>query len=303
MYHMATVFPAVKRLGRLPLSRDQLMLLMAAINQLFLSLDIYLAHGLNGQIGRNEWIPIIFGVVAGIILLIAGVIALRRRPLATILANIVFVSSIIVGVLGMYFHITRTIIPGAQLAPSETVGILIFAPPLLGPSVFILIGILGISAAWIESPADSGRLRLLGNSTIQMPYSKTRAYFFIVGIGILITVISSILDHARINFENPWVWLPTMAGIFATAAAVIMGIIQKPSRTDLTTYTIAMVMLIIVGLIGFLLHLNSNLVAQGTIIVERFLRGSPTLAPMLFANMGLLGLIVLLNPSEESTQE
>lgn len=302
MYHLATVFPSVKRLGRLPLSRDQLMLLMAAINQLFLSLDIYLAHGLNGQIGRNEWIPIIFGVVAGVILLIAGIIALRMRPLATILANVVFVCSIIVGVLGMYFHITRTIIPGAQLAPSETVGILIFAPPILGPSVFILIGILGISAAWIESPADSGRLRLLGNNTVQMPYSKTRAYFFIVGIGILVTVISSILDHARINFENPWVWLPTIAGIFATTAAVMLGIIQKPSRADLTTYTVAMVMLIIVGLIGFLLHLNSNLVAQGTIIVERFLRGSPTLAPMLFANMGLLGLLVLLDPHETSSQ-
>jgi hypothetical protein len=97
----------------------------------------------------------------------------------------------------------------------------IFAPPLLGPSVFILIGILGISAAWVESPADSGRLRLLGNSTIQMPYSKTRAYLFIVGIGILVTVISSILDHARINFENPWVWLlpavPVVLAVFVVA--------------------------------------------------------------------------------------
>jgi len=297
MYHLATVFPAVRPL-RLPLSRDQLMLLMAAINQLFLSLDIYLAHGLNGQIGRNEWIPIIFGIIAGVILLAAGIIAFRQRSLATILANIVFICSMVVGVMGMYFHLTRTSIPGTQLAPLETIGILIFAPPVLGPSVFILIGILGISAAWIEDPADSGRLRLLGRSTVQMPYSKTRAYFFIVGIGILITVISSVLDHARINFENPWVWLPTMAGIFATAAAVSLGVIQKPSRTDLTTYTIAMILLILVGLIGFLLHLNSNLVAQGAIIVERFLRGSPTLAPMLFANMGLLGLIVLLKPDE-----
>ncbi len=298
MYHLITVFPVSRRL-RLPLSRDQLMLLMAAINQLFLSLDIYLAHHLNGQISRNEWIPIIFGLIAGILLLLAGLIAFRQRPLATILANIVFVCSIVVGVLGMYFHLSRTGLANAQLAPSDTVGVLIFAPPILGPFMFILVGVLGISAAWIESPADSGRLRLLGNQHVQMPYSKTRAYFFIVGIGILVTVISSVLDHARINFENPWVWLPTMAGILGTVVAVTLGIIEKPSRIDLTVYATVMIMLIVVGSIGFFLHLNSNLVAQGTIIVERFLRGSPTLAPLLFANMGLLGLLVLLDPSEK----
>jgi len=297
MYHLTTVFPVTRRL-RLPLSRDQLMLLMAAINQLFLSLDIYLAHHLNGQISRNEWIPIVFGLVAGILLLLAGLIAFRQRPLATLLANGVFISSIVVGVLGMYFHLSRTSLTGSQLDPSQTVGVLIFAPPILGPFMFILIGVLGISAAWIESPTDSGRLKLLNNAYVQMPYSKTRAYFFIVGIGILVTVISSVLDHARINFENPWVWLPMMAGLFGTGVAVALGVIEKPSRVDLTVYAFTMILLIVVGMVGFLLHLNSNLVAQGTIIIERFLRGSPTLAPLLFANMGLLGLLVLLDPSE-----
>jgi hypothetical protein len=297
MYHLATVFPAARRF-RLPVSRDQLMLLMAAINQLFLSLDIYLAHHLNGQLSRNEWIPIGFGVIAGVALLLAGLIALRRRPLATILANLIFISSVVVGVLGMYFHISRTSLPGSPISTPEAVGILIFAPPILGPSVFILVAVLGISAAWIETPTDSGRLQLLGNRRVQMPYSKTRAYFFIVGIGILITLISSVLDHARINFENPWVWLPAMGGIFAAVVAVTLGVIEKPSRTDLMTYTAAMVMLLVMGGVGFLLHLNSNLVAQGTIIIERFLRGSPALAPLLFANMGLLGLLVLLDPAE-----
>jgi hypothetical protein len=164
------------------------------------------------------------------------------------------------------------------------------------------MGVLGISAAWIEDPPDSGRLRLLGNRHVQMPYSKTRAYFLIVGIGSLVTVISSVLDHSRLNFENPFVWLPMTIGVFGTVAAVAMGFIARPTRTDLTTYTAAMLMMIGVGVVGFLLHANTNLIAQGTVIVERFIRGSPLLAPLLFANMGLLGLLVLLDPAENITR-
>jgi hypothetical protein len=59
-----------------------------------------------------------------------------------------------------------------------------------------------------------------------------------------------------------------------------------------------MVLLILVGVIGLVLHVNENLIAQGTIVIERFLRGSPFLAPMLFSNMGALGLIALLDPEE-----
>lgn len=300
MHHLATVFPPIRRISKLPLSRDQLMLLMAAINEIFLSVDIYLAHSTSGAISRNEWIPIIFGVVAGVILLLAGVIALRNRPLATILANLVFIGSIIVGIAGVYFHLRRANLIGTPLFDLNSVNSLIWAPPFLGPFVFVLVGILGISAAWIEDPADSGRLRLLGNRHVQMPYNKTRAYFFIVAIFVLVTTISSVLDHSRLNFENPWVWLPATAGIFATVAAVSLGAIVRPTRTDLTTYTIAMVILIVVGAIGALLHIHTNLIAQGTIVVERFLRGSPLLAPLLFANVGLLGLFVLLEPAENS---
>lgn len=98
--------------------------------------------------------------------------------------------------------------------------------------------------------------------------------------------------------SNAWTWLPAIAGIFGTVVAITLGLIDRPTRSDLTVYAVAMVMLIVVGIIGFMLHAGTNLVAQGTIVVERFIRGSPLLAPLLFANVGLLGLIVLLNPQE-----
>ncbi len=297
MYHLATVFPAMRRV-RLPLSRDQLMLLMAAVNELFLGIDTYLAHSISGTIRPKEWIPILFGPIAAGLLLLAGLIALRRRPLATVIATLTLLASIVVGFLGAYFHFIRAILPYAPPGQQISVDLLVWAPPILGPLTFALVGVLGISAAWIEDPPDSGVLILLGGRRVHLPYSKTRAYFFIVGMGTLAALISSVLDHARAHFENPWLWVPTAVGVFATVVAVTLGAIDRPTRSDLLTYVAAMLLLIVIGPIGTVLHINANLVGRSTVVVERFLRGAPFLAPLLFSNMGLLGLITLLDPRE-----
>ncbi len=297
MYHLATVYPPVRRI-RLPLSRDQLMLLMAAINEIFLGIDIYLAHSISGTITPREWIPIIFGPLAGLLLLLAGLMALRQRAAATLIANVVFAASIVVGLLGAYFHFVRAILPAAPAGEQVSVPLLVWAPPILGPLTFALVGWLGMSAVWIEEPPDSGRLRLLAGRYIQLPYSKTRAFFLIVGLGTLATVISSVLDHARTGFVNPWLWVPTAAGVFGTVAAVTLAALDHPSRADLIVYTSAMLLLIAVGVAGAVLHVLDNLTAGGVVVVERFIRGAPFLAPLLFSNMGMLGLITLLSPEE-----
>ena len=298
MYHLATLFPRVRRI-RPPLSRDQLMLLMAAVNEIFLGIDIYLAHSISGTLVPNEWIPIIFGPIAGVLLLLAGVIAFKQRPLATVIAALVFSVSIGVGLLGAYFHIVRAILPTAPAGEQVTIDLLVWAPPILGPLMFSLVGLFGLSAAWVEDPPDSGALVLLGGR-LRLPYSKTRAYFFIVGMGTLATVISSVMDHARTHFANPWLWIPTAVGIFGAVIAVGVGTLDRPRRSDLTIYAMAMLLLIVVGVIGAVLHVNANLTAQGTLVTERFVRGAPFLAPLLFANMGALGLIALLDPAERS---
>lgn len=298
MYPLAAVFPQVRRI-RLPLSRDQLMLLMAAINEIFLGIDIYLAHSISGTIVPREWIPIIFGPAAGVLLLLAGLLALRNRPAATLIATVVFIASGVVGLLGSYFHIARAALPAAPVGQRLTVSLLVWAPPVLGPLMFGLVGILGISAAWVEDPPDSGRLLLLGGRTLQLPYSKTQAYFLLVGLGALSTVISSVLDHARTNFENPWLWLPTVIGLFAAVVAVTLGLVRRISRGDIMIYVAAMVLMILVGLVGAWLHVSDSLTSESRFVAERFIRGAPVLAPLLFSNIGALGLIALLSPREE----
>jgi hypothetical protein len=50
---------------------------------------------------------------------------------------------------------------------------------------------------------------------------------------------------------------------------------------------------------GAWLHVQDNLIAGGTFVAERFIRGAPFLAPLLFANAGFFGLLVLLDPRSE----
>ena len=175
MYSLAKIFPAARRI-RNPFTRDQWMLLMAATNEILLGLETYLAHLTSGTIVPYEWIPIIFGPVAGVLLLLAGLLALRKRSLATLIATPVFIASIVVGLLGAYFHLMRAILPYAAPGQQVSVPLFVWAPPILGPLTFALVGLLGISSAWIEDPPDSGTLVLIADRRLKLPYSKTRAY-------------------------------------------------------------------------------------------------------------------------------
>jgi hypothetical protein len=302
MYHLATVFPAVRRV-RIPITRDQAMLLLLAFNELLLGVETFLAHSTSGTIVPKEWIPIIFGPTAGICLFLAGMIAIRKRALATMIATVVYLASIVVGLLGIYFHLMRAVLPNAPLGERVSVPLFVWAPPILGPLTFALVGLMGISAVWMEQPPDSGILTLLGGRRLRMPFSKTSAFFFMVGLGTLATVISSVLDHARTNFENPWLWLPIGIGIFGTVVALVIGTLTTPRRSDLVVYVGAMGLLVLVGMTGVVLHILHNLSQENAIVVERFLRGAPFLAPMLFSDMGALGLVILLDPKEKSEGE
>lgn len=294
--YLVTLFPRFSKV-RMPLSRDQMMLLMAAVNEIFLGIDIYLAHLLSGTIVLREWIPIIFGPLAGILLIIAGWLSGRNHRAAVWIANIIFGCSILVGLLGTYFHFRRAILPTGPIGARVTLQMLIWAPPVIGPLVFSLVGLLGITAVWTEDPPDSGRLILPRGKALQFPFNKTRAFFLMVSLGTLATLISSVLDHARTNFQNPWLWVPVAAGILGVITPQFLILLEKPQRGDLLAYFLVMGLLILVGVLGAGLHILENLTARSEFVQERFIRGAPFLAPLLFANMGTLGLINLFGPS------
>ena len=299
MYLLAEAIPAI-RSWRIPFSRDQMFMLLAAFNELMLAVEIYLAHSISGSLVGNEWIPVIFGPIAALVLALAGMISLRNRPLAICLALPTLLASILVGLLGAYFHTYRAFLPYAAAGQQVNINLAIWAPPLLAPLTFALVGVIGLSALWIETPVDSGNLVLMGNRNLQYPFSKTNGYFFLVSMGMLATLISSVLDHARTNFSNPWLWIPTGAGVLGTITPLLIGLYRKPGRSDIWAYIVNMLAIILVGTVGAALHIFSDLAADNGIILERFIRGAPILAPLLFADIATLGLLVLLDPDETS---
>lgn len=207
------------------------------------------------------------------------------------------------GLLGTYYHFVRAILPTGPVGSRITLQMLIWAPPIMGPLIFSLVGLLGITAIWREEPLNSGRLILFRDKAIQLPFSKTRAFFLMVSLGTLATLISSVLDHARNNFQNPWVWVPVVAGVLGVFAPLIMALLDEPKQGDLIIYFFVMGLLILVGVIGAGLHILENLTSKSQFVTERFIRGAPFLAPLLFANMGTLGLLNLFDPAEREIKD
>ena len=300
MYYLAVLFPGIRKIP-VPVTRDQVMMLMLALNFLLLGAETYSAHLVSGTIVPNEWIPILFSPVAGLVLLLAGLLSFRKRGLAVLLANLVFIASMVVGLLGAYFHLVRAILLDAPAGQQASVPLFIWAPPILAPLVYVLIGWIGISTVWTEEPTDSGKLVVTGGKILQMPFSKTRA-FFLTSIGCLSTVISSVLDHARTDFTNVWLWVPTIVGIFAATVAFVLGLYENPTRADLITYFCAMALMILTGVLGLYLHVQIDLTSRGEVVLERLILGAPIMAPMLFADIGTIGLIALLNPEKMSRE-
>lgn len=297
--YLETLAPRLARF-RLPVTRDQAVLLVVAFNEIMLGVDTYLAHDANKTILAREWIPIVFGPVAGLLLLLAGVIAWRQRTAAAWLATLVFLASMIVGVMGAYFHFIRGILPTAPPGQQITLSLLIWAPPFLAPFAFAGVGVMGLSAAWQEKPVGSGILHLPLGIRLPMPYSKTQAYFFLVSLGTLMALISSVLDHARHPWTNPWLWVPVIAGVLGTVIAAASGFLPEPlARKELLTYLGAMLLLMLVGCLGAFFHIRANLTSESLIVTERFLRGAPFMSPLLFTNMGMIGLLVFLPPEQD----
>ena len=299
MYHLATLFPVLRRL-RLPVSRDRAVLLLVAFAEIGLAVDIYLAHIIDRTIKPYEWIPIIFGPIAGLLLLVAGVIALRHRTPAALLATGVFVASAAVGLAGAWFHLQRAALPAGALGERLSTRLLVWGPPFLGPLMFVLIALWGISAAWVEDPTDSGRLRLSRRIVLPLPLRKTDVYFLLVAAGVLAATVSAVLDHARTGWENSNLWLPTVVGIFAALVSVALAAVRTPSRADLSVYLVAMLAMIVTGVLGAYFHIGDNLTSRGSVIAERFIRGAPVMAPMMYAIVGTFGLVALLDPAERS---
>lgn len=281
----------------LPLTRNDLLLILVAFSEIAVGVETYLAHLISGSLKPAESIPVFFGPAAGLLLVLALYLRVWRRSItaSTLLIIAVAAASIVVGIMGSVFHWDRALAPGSFPGDRLRWDWVIYAPPVAGPLAFAGIGFMGIIAALEDTKPESGRLSLPGVFTFNTPLTQTQQLLWLVALGMLAATISAFLDHGRTGFEDIFVWIPVFTGVFATIATLLMALYQQRSEADYFIFFWTMMMMIAVGVIGMALHINADLPEglNAGLSADRFIRGAPVMAPLLFANMGILGIITI----------
>lgn len=288
----------------LPLSRNDLLLLLVAFTEIGLGVETFLAHLISGSIKPGESVPVVAGPVFGVLLLIALALRVRaRRPV--LIASLIVIgtglASVAVGVIGTAFHWARAVPPASFPVSGIQWDWIVFAPPIAGPLSFAGVGLLAIIALLEDTNPETGQLTLPGVITFNTPLGQTKQFFWLVAFGLYAATLSAFLDHARTNFESFWVLVPVVLGVFGAVVTTLMAVYSTHRRSDYFIFFWAMVLMILMGILGLGLHINADLPEGGAgLQMERFIRGAPVMAPMLFAIMGAFGLVTMIDaPVEE----
>ncbi|HXY68084.1 MAG TPA: hypothetical protein VEH62_01460, partial [Gemmatimonadales bacterium] len=216
--------------------------------------------------------------------------ALRPRPgRAVALVHIaLMLLGVVVGVLGTAFHANQALNPLGRL----TWIWLTFASPILAPLAFAGISLVGLYAVVQEVEGQPGLLEVPGLGTFKAPISRERHFLWLVGLGFAASAVTSIIDHGQYGYTVYKV-IPIAYGLFATSVVLSLALRTTWSRGDELTYAWTMVAGFLVGAAGFAFHLSGDLAETGRLSLERILVFAPVLAPLLFCDLGMLGLIVV----------
>ncbi|PJF21676.1 MAG: hypothetical protein CUN56_09855 [Phototrophicales bacterium] len=283
---------------RLPISRNNLLLMLVAFTEIGMGVETYLAHLISGDVKPMEAIPVFFGPIAGLILLLAMFLRIRQGNtlVTTLIVMGVAGASVAVGVIGSAFHWARAVPPPGLGAQRLDFDWLVFAPPVAGPLAFAGVGILAIIAVLEDTKPETGTLTLPGVLTFKTPLPQTRQFLWLVAFGLYAATLSAFLDHGRTEFENIFVWIPVVFGLFGSVVTTLMAVYHHHTKADYFIFFWVMVGMILMGILGLGLHVNADLPEgpSGGVNLERFVRGAPVMAPMLFAIMGAFGIITMI---------
>ncbi|HUI31256.1 MAG TPA: hypothetical protein VLX91_13675 [Candidatus Acidoferrales bacterium] len=285
VFHLARV--------KLPIDKNRLLLILVGVNFIFTGLDVVLAHAVNDFVPSYELIPVIFAPLGA---LSSFLVALRPRPgKPTVLAHIMLMGlGIIVGVLGTAFHANQALNPLGQLTWIWVT----FASPILAPLAFAGISFVGLYGVIKEVNNQPGILEVPGLGVFRAPISRDRHFLWLVGLGFAASALTSIIDHGQYGYSL-YKLIPIVFGLFSTSVVMTLAISKNWSHGDELTYFWTMIAAIVVGVLGFAFHLSGDLADNGRLSIERILVFAPVLAPLLYSDLGILGLIIVANQEGE----
>ncbi|MCG3180388.1 MAG: hypothetical protein BIFFINMI_02748 [Phycisphaerae bacterium] len=277
------------------ISPQRIVLLFVAFNFGFLALEVFLSHGWSRRyfMVGYEWIPVLASPLGA---LTALWLALRPRHGSSALSLHLAAMGLMlaVGIVGFAMHMAAAIGLGGHLTWDGVV----YAAPLLAPLAFAGVALVGIVAAAEEDPTQPGRLRLLGG-WLAAPFSQQQHLHLLNGLGLLAATLLAIIDHSPASRQQPVVWTPTVTGFLLTGLVLHHAALRRPRRIEKVIYFWAMLGAMGLGVFGLAMHLTHDLAGTGQFSLKLLMQGAPPFAPLLFANMGLLGLLALIEPAEQ----
>src|SRR3954466_9575015 len=99
--------------------------------------------------------------------------------------------------------------------------------------------------------------------------------------------MSSSLPTSRPARPRPSEWVGVIASAWAVSSLCAVLVVYD-NRPLVALALAVMAAQVLVGLLGFFLHVAADLNAPGGSLWERFLYGAPLFAPLLFADLALL---------------
>ena len=243
--------------------------LFVTVNLAFLALDIYVAHSVNRFAEPAEWIPFYFSIVAAAAMgtTLASSRGRLNRAAPRWCGFVVGGAAIAVGVTGLWLHLE------SQFFDLWTLGSLVYTAPFVAPLAYAGLGFL-----------------LLMNRLVKAASSEWDHWvlFFCLG-GFVGNFILSVCDHAQNGFFHATEWIPVVAS--GLACGFLAVALFEPSPRFQRACLAVLALQGLVGALGFALHLAADVNGVSASLYENFVHGAPIFAPLLFANLFLLGAI------------
>jgi hypothetical protein len=259
--------------------------LFAIVNVGFIGFDVAIAHQMNAFEHESEYIPVFYSMAAAPLLFVAMLLggpepATRRtRPegyapwrvsLSRQIGLLVGFGSLVVGIAGLILHLR------ADFFQNMTLKNLVYTAPFAAPLAYAGIGFLIMLSRMVD-----GRTREWAMWVVVLATGGWAGNF-----------VLSLGDHAQNGFFHPSEWTSVIGA--AIAFGFLTAVLAVPDNRPLRMLTAAVLAAqMVVGLVGFGLHVYANVVRPAAALWASFLYGAPAFAPLLFNDLALLGLLGL----------
>ena len=278
----------------LPMEKNRFLLLFAGMNFIFTGLDVALAHSINEFIPVYELIPVYISPLCAASCILLSSRAEPRGWLAVVHIALMALG-VSVGLLGTAFHANAVLNPAGHL----TWAWVVFGSPILAPLAFCGISLIGLYATTQDVKGRPGVLEVPGLGTFKAPISRDRHFLWLVGLGFAWSAVTSLIDHAQYGY-SVYKLIAIVFGLYSTTVVLTAATSRTWSRGDELVYFWTMIAAVVVGILGFGFHLSADLAGTGQISLERILAFAPVFAPLLFSDLGVLGLLVVAEPGSKT---